>query len=60
MQSTNVRQIKKARDDQTFKGRRQVRCEAGRVIGVRTVKGQLHVRTLGLRHWSNVESVTIE
>jgi hypothetical protein len=59
MQSTNVRKIKEAIHDQTFKGRCSVLIPAGRVIDVRTRKGQLQAKTLSSGRWHNVESVTI-
>ena len=59
-QSTNVRQIKAAIADQASKGRRSVRIAQGRVMNVRTVKGQLQARLLSSGEWINVESVTLE
>jgi hypothetical protein len=60
MQSTKVREINEAVWEQAMKGTKSVKCEAGRVIRARTVKGQLQVKTLGSGHWYGVESVTIE
>jgi RNA polymerase sigma factor (sigma-70 family) len=58
MQSTNIRKIKAAIQDQAYRGRRTVLIDAGRVIDVRTVKGVLQAKTLGGK-WYSVESVTV-
>jgi hypothetical protein len=52
-QLTNVRQIKAAIDRQTYQGRGRVYIEGcNRVVGVRTVKGQLQARVLGTDKWT--------
>ena len=58
MQSTNVRKIKDAIQDQAYRGRRTVSIDAGRVIDVRTRHGVLQAKTLGGK-WYSVESVTV-
>jgi hypothetical protein len=61
MQSTNVRQIKQAISQQAMKGTRRVCLDSGyRVIDARSVKGQLHVRVLGLGKWQPVSYVNID
>lgn len=61
-QSTNVRHIKQRIQEQTYRGRGRVYIgDCQRVIDVRTVKGQLQVRTLAESdQWQDVDSVTIE
>jgi hypothetical protein len=61
MQSTNVRQIKQAIELQTMRGTRRVSLDEGwRVIGVRTVRGQLQAKVLGTGKWENVSHVNID
>lgn len=60
-QLTNVRQIKSAIDRQTYQGRGRVYIgDCDRVVGVRTVKGQLQARIIGASKWTPVQSVTVE
>jgi hypothetical protein len=61
MQSTNIRQIKKALVDQAFFRSARVSCAIGIVVAVRRRKGQLlaMIRGWGGR-WYPVESVQIE
>jgi hypothetical protein len=61
MESTNVRKIKEAIDDQTYHGRRQVWVNNHeRIVDAKTVKGQLKARLLNGWHWVNVDTVHID
>ncbi len=59
MQSTNVRDIKAAIQDQAQRGRRSVHIGIGRVINARTINGQLWAKTMSGK-WYSVESITID
>lgn len=59
MKSTNVKAINEAVNLQAMRGTRNVRLDDGqRVIGARTVKGQLQAKTFN--GWVNVASVNID
>jgi len=60
MQSTNITQIKAALRDQAFRGDTLVSCPVGRVVAVRSRKGQLLALIRGWGRWYPVESVSIE
>jgi hypothetical protein len=60
MQSTNIRQIKKALWNQAFVGNTRVICPMGPVVAVRRRKGQLLAMIRGWGKWYAVESVRIE
>jgi hypothetical protein len=60
MQSTNIKQIKKALWDQAFTGKAQVWCPMGSVVAVRRRKGQLLALIRGWGRWYSVESVSIQ
>lgn len=57
--STKVREIKAAIWQQAMNGRKQVTVPQGRVIDVKTVKGQLKARVMN-GTWIDVESVNID
>ena len=60
MQSTNIRQIKKALWNQAFIGNTRVCCPIGPVVAVRMRKGQLLAMIRGWGRWCSVESVSIQ
>jgi hypothetical protein len=61
MQSKNVRHIREAINLQSMRGTRRVSLDSGyRVIDAKMVKGQLHVRVLGLGKWQPVNHVNID
>lgn len=59
MESTNVREIKKAIQMQAYRGTRRVHvADQTRVINARTKKGQLQAKLMSGK-WIDVESVSI-